>query len=111
MGLSSSLEQRIGVHTQIFLRRGYPNERALAEAYAMEGLPPPMPVVAEEPRDLLDDLEELHFQLACERKRADACSMRARILLRENRDLREAIETGSYFVGGRARGTLPPWHS
>ncbi len=83
--LAASFEQRLKANVRILMLQGLDEQEATAEAYRSLGREPP--AVPRPPQDLEEEIEELRFQLACERKRADATSARARILLRQNRVL------------------------
>lgn len=96
MPMASTREQRITASIKIGLLNGLSEEDATARAYRAEGLEPPAP-----PKDTTAEIEDLHWALACERRRADATSKRARILLAENRALREnAIALAAHVTDG-----------
>lgn len=93
--MTSTREQRIQANYQIGLRRGLDPDKAMAEAYRLEGLPPPAPPrdevqeLREQLERALDTIEELHDKLHCAERRANASCERARILARRNRELVE----------------------
>lgn len=84
MPLASTKEQRIAATIRVLCLRGASEAEATEEAYRREGLAPPKDADAEIER-LEREVEELHWQLSCERRRADACAKRAGILLRRLR--------------------------
>ncbi len=80
--MRSTLEQRVAWNYKLAIGRGLSSDEARAEAYAKEGLE--APALPRDQADLEDELDDLKYQLSCERKRADATTKRANLLAREN---------------------------
>lgn len=92
--MKSTAEQRIATTIRIATGRGENVEAATLAAYALEGLTPPSAPV-DETGALEAEIEELHFKLQCERRRADAATARARVSTHKLRTARLEVEAMS----------------